>query len=386
MATLIPHLYPDLPPGWPPFSIGARLPRTRRRARRSGSRPTGSWRWGSSRAAASTTTAARGSGLPPLPYVHTGLSRSLTMVGTFPQLEYPRAWEPWQRVVGPMLWEPGGPRVVAAAGRRAGRARRDLDLAGPVAPAARRVPGGTGGRARARDRDLRRRARRRRTPCSSRGCRTPRRCRSAISSITHGGHGTLARALACGVPVLVCPAGRRHGRERRPRRLGGRRRAARTALLHAVGRAAGGPAGVARPVAARAGGRARPLGGRASRAGDRRDPAGTLGRDGEAYAGFSGGVSRTWTVPVSPGWPPGAGVGVADPEDRAQVRRAGVAGVQRRRDRARAARGRGLRVAVLLVTEHVGHDDLVAVDRLIVGDRDRVGDGVAEVERIARLR
>src|SRR3954453_12128889 len=29
VATLIPHLYPDLPPGWPPFSIGARLPRTR---------------------------------------------------------------------------------------------------------------------------------------------------------------------------------------------------------------------------------------------------------------------------------------------------------------------------------------------------------------------
>ena len=31
-ATLIPHVFPDLPPGFPPFSIGARLPRTRGRA------------------------------------------------------------------------------------------------------------------------------------------------------------------------------------------------------------------------------------------------------------------------------------------------------------------------------------------------------------------
>jgi UDP:flavonoid glycosyltransferase YjiC (YdhE family) len=28
------------------------------------------------------------------------------LVGTYPQLEYPRAWPPHVRVVGPMLWEP----------------------------------------------------------------------------------------------------------------------------------------------------------------------------------------------------------------------------------------------------------------------------------------
>ena len=34
------------------------------------------------------------------------MSRQLTIVGTFPQLEYPRGgWEPWQRVVGPLMWE-----------------------------------------------------------------------------------------------------------------------------------------------------------------------------------------------------------------------------------------------------------------------------------------
>ena len=32
--------------------------------------------------------------------------------------------------------------------------------------------------------------------------------------ICHGGHGTVARALAAGAPVLVLPGGRRHGRER----------------------------------------------------------------------------------------------------------------------------------------------------------------------------
>ena len=45
-------------------------------------------------------------GLGPLPWTHTGLSRSLTMVGTLPQLEYPRAWPSWLRVVGPLMWEP----------------------------------------------------------------------------------------------------------------------------------------------------------------------------------------------------------------------------------------------------------------------------------------
>ena len=40
--------------------------------------------------------------------------------------------------------------------------------------------------------------------------------------ICHAGHGTLVRALASGCRVAGRPARRRHGRERRPRRLGGR--------------------------------------------------------------------------------------------------------------------------------------------------------------------
>ena len=51
--------------------------------------------------------------------------------------------------------------------------------------------------------------------------------------ICHAGHGTLARALACGVPGAGRAARRRHGRERRPARLGRRRRPAALAAADA---------------------------------------------------------------------------------------------------------------------------------------------------------
>ena len=102
-ATLIPHVFPDLPPGFPPFSIGARLPRTR----------VGRALWARTHRLVATgveqgrveyNDCRAQLGLPPLPYGHSGLSRSLTMIGTFPQLEYPRTWPAWTRIVGPMLW------------------------------------------------------------------------------------------------------------------------------------------------------------------------------------------------------------------------------------------------------------------------------------------
>ena len=68
---------------------------------------------GSTSAARSTTRRAGGSASGPLPYLHTGLSRSLTLVATLPQLEYPRRWPAWLRVVGPLLWEPPGGEAVA---------------------------------------------------------------------------------------------------------------------------------------------------------------------------------------------------------------------------------------------------------------------------------
>ena len=40
-------------------------------------------------------------GLAPLDHVHGGISRRLALVGTFPQLEYPRTWPEHVHVVGP---------------------------------------------------------------------------------------------------------------------------------------------------------------------------------------------------------------------------------------------------------------------------------------------
>jgi UDP:flavonoid glycosyltransferase YjiC (YdhE family) len=206
VATVVPHVHPDLPVGFPPFSIGARRPRTR----------VGAFLWGlTDRAVAVGLEQGRTEyndararlGLDPLPYVHTGLSRSLTMVATLPQLEYPREWPSWCRVVGPLLWEPGGPLVAPVAGS---------DPVVLVAPSTSQDPSGTLLRA-----------------CLEGLADEPVRVIAIGSSdvvappnavvvpwmsyartmpqcdlvITHGGHGTLARALVSGCPVVVVPAG-----------------------------------------------------------------------------------------------------------------------------------------------------------------------------------
>ena len=73
--------------------------------------------------------------------------------------------------------------------------------------------------------------------------------------ICHGGHGTVARALGAGVPVLVLSGGRRHGRERGAGRVVGRRADAAVAVAGPGVAAAGGAAGcsASRAFAARAG-------------------------------------------------------------------------------------------------------------------------------------
>ena len=205
VATVVPHVMPDLPPGFPPFSIGARLPRTRLGA--------ALWRQ-SHRAVAIGLEQGRSEyndcrarlGLPPLPWTHTGMSRALTLVATFPQLEYPRAWPAWTRVVGPLMWEPGGPVAEPPPGEgpvvlvatstsqdpEHGLLRAALD--GLADEPVRVIAIGDG------------------LPVPANAVLVPwlsyaetmPRCDLVI---THGGHGTLARALASGCAVLVCPAG-----------------------------------------------------------------------------------------------------------------------------------------------------------------------------------
>src|SRR3954453_21247333 len=103
VATLVPHVFPAFEPGWPPYAIGARLPRTAvgRALWRQAERVTSQGlRQGRDEL---NETRAR-LGLAPVERVHGGISDRLAMVATFPQLEYPRAWPEHVRVIGPLAW------------------------------------------------------------------------------------------------------------------------------------------------------------------------------------------------------------------------------------------------------------------------------------------
>jgi UDP:flavonoid glycosyltransferase YjiC (YdhE family) len=211
VATLVPHVHPDLAPGFPPYAIGARLPRTA--LGRAGWRATdrvvalgleqGRREYNECRARL---------GLPPLPWVHTGMSRSLTLVATLPQLEYPRDWPAWLRVVGPLMWEPpgsavapppgSGPVVLVAPSTAQDPEHRLLraalaGLAGePV-----RVIATYNGREPSPPVEVPDNAVL--VPWLSYSQTMP----ACDLVVAHGGHGTLMRALACGCPVVLSPAG-----------------------------------------------------------------------------------------------------------------------------------------------------------------------------------
>jgi UDP:flavonoid glycosyltransferase YjiC (YdhE family) len=144
--------------------------------------------------------------------VHTGLSRSLTLVATLPQLEYPRVWPPWLRLVGPLMWEPPGALVAPPAG------------SGPVvlvAPSTaqdhehRLLRAALAGLAREPVRVIATWNGREPFPAVAvppNAVLVPwlsysRTMPSCDVVVCHGGHGTLMRALTNGCPVVVCPAG-----------------------------------------------------------------------------------------------------------------------------------------------------------------------------------
>ena len=210
-ATLVPHVLPTAEPGLPPYSVGARLPRTR-----AGAAMWALWRpllsRGEERGRRELNEARRRVGLPPLDHPHGGISHDLAVVATFPQLEYPRhRWQPGIRVTGPLLWEaphaevklpPGeAPLVLIAPSTAKDPDQRMLaaaleGLSGEpvrvIATTNRRPP-----------RDPLR------VPANARVvdwlsyAKTMPRCAAVVC---HAGHGTVARALACGAPVVACPA------------------------------------------------------------------------------------------------------------------------------------------------------------------------------------
>jgi UDP:flavonoid glycosyltransferase YjiC (YdhE family) len=208
-ATLIPHLYPAVEPGQPFFAIGLRAPRT----------PVGRWVWhegqrllniGLEHGRRDLNRQRDRLGLAPVERFHGGISTELALVGTFPQLEYPRRWPPGVEVTGPMTFEiphpeielpPGGEPLVLVApstahdsGNRLVRTALAALAEEPV-----RVVATTN-----RVRPLR--------PIEvpsnavlvdwlSYSQLMP----AASLVISHGGHGTVARALGAGTPLLVCP-------------------------------------------------------------------------------------------------------------------------------------------------------------------------------------
>jgi UDP:flavonoid glycosyltransferase YjiC (YdhE family) len=143
--------------------------------------------------------------------MHGGISTQLSLVGTFPQLEYPRPLPQGSQVVGPLLWEPPAADVDPPPGNE------PLVLVAPSTAQDgehRLLRAAVAGLAREPVRVLaawnrRPLARPLRVPANARlvewlsYARTMRRCRLVIC---HAGHGTMVRALASGCPVVAVPA------------------------------------------------------------------------------------------------------------------------------------------------------------------------------------
>jgi MGT family glycosyltransferase len=208
-ATLIPHIYPVVGPGLPFFAVGLQPPRT----------PLGRTVWRAGQRALNigleqgrddlNRQRAR-LDLPPTERFHGGISPDLALVGTFPQLEYPRRWPAGIEVTGPMSFEaphpkielpPGDDPLVLVAPSTAHDSRNHLvrtalealssEPVRIVATTNRVVPQSlieVPGNAVLVD-------------WLSYSQVMP----AASLVISHGGHGTVARALAAGAPLLISP-------------------------------------------------------------------------------------------------------------------------------------------------------------------------------------
>jgi UDP:flavonoid glycosyltransferase YjiC (YdhE family) len=209
-ATLIPHVYPVQQPGMPLYSLGMRPPRTA--VGRMGWRATGPLlEMGLRRGRDELNETRARLGLPPVERFHGGISELLAVVGTYPQLEYPREWPAHVRVTGPLFFELPGDEIEIPEGD------------GPlvlIAPSTAQDPEcellrvALAGLADEPVRVLATTNRHR----PEQPIEVPSNAKlvdwllysqampAADVVICHGGHGTVARALAAGKPLLVCPS------------------------------------------------------------------------------------------------------------------------------------------------------------------------------------
>jgi UDP:flavonoid glycosyltransferase YjiC (YdhE family) len=214
LATLVPHFYPPPAPGLPPYGIGAMPPRSAlgRAAWQIASRQTDK---GVERGRRELNETRRRVGLPALARPYGGISSNLCLVATFPQLEYPRDWPEGVHVTGPVVWEPPAEAVELPSGDE------PLVLIAPSTSQDREerlLRAALDGLARLPVRVLAARNRHPGRPGAAWRQPVPSNARlvdwvsySQVMPATdvvvcHGGHGTLARALAAGATVVSVPA------------------------------------------------------------------------------------------------------------------------------------------------------------------------------------
>jgi len=209
LATLIPHIYPVIEPGLPFFSVGLQPPRTGlgRRVWRAGSRALDA---GLEHGRRDLNRQRDRLGLPALEHFHGGISPDLALVATLPQLEYPRRWPAGVEVTGPMTFElpypdielpPGNAPLVLVAPSTAHDSNNRLVRTALRALAREpvRVVATTNRVVPQRPIDV---------PANAvlvDWLSYSQVMPAASLVVSHGGHGTVARALASGTPVLISP-------------------------------------------------------------------------------------------------------------------------------------------------------------------------------------
>jgi UDP:flavonoid glycosyltransferase YjiC (YdhE family) len=210
LATLIPHIYPIVEPGSPFFAIGLRSPRTGLGRK--------IWRFGHERALRVGLEQGRRDlnvqrerlGLAPIDRFHGGISPDLALVATYPQLEYPRHWPHGVEITGPMTFEvpypeielpPGDDPLVLVAPSTAHDSENHLVRAALAALAGEPVRVVATTNRVAPQQPIKVPANAVLVEWLSYSQLMP----AASLVISHGGHGTVARALGAGTPVLICP-------------------------------------------------------------------------------------------------------------------------------------------------------------------------------------